>query len=179
MRITISGPPGSGKTTVAKVLANRLDYELISGGEIFREMAREMGMDLVEFSRYAEKNWEVDRRLDSRLVELAKNKENVVIDSRLSGWLMHLNRIPAYKVFVDASLDVRVSRIRNREGGDEERVKRATLIRENSEKRRYREIYGIDFDDLSIYDLVVNSDSLTPEEIVDMILEGIGYGTHS
>ncbi len=179
MRITISGPPGSGKTTVAKVLASRLGYELVSGGEIFREMAREMGMDLVEFSRYAEKNWEIDRRLDSRLVELARSKENVVIDSRLSGWLMHLNGIPAYKVFVDASLDVRVSRIRKREGGDEESVKRATLLRESSEKKRYLEIYGIDFDDLSIYDLVVNSDSLTPEEIVDMILEGIGYGAHS
>jgi len=53
-----------------------------------------------------------------------------------------------------------------------ERVK----IREESEKRRYREIYGINFEDLSIYDLVVDSNDLTPEEVVECIIEGIGYG---
>jgi len=174
MRITISGPPGSGKTTVAKMLSERLNYPLLTGGDIFRGMAREMGMDIVEFSKYAERNWNVDRKVDARIVEIARSMEDVIIDSRLSGWLMHLNGIPAFKVFINASPDIRVERIWKREGGNIEDVRRATLERERSEVKRYREIYGIDFDDLSIYDLVLDSGNMEPEEIVSKIVEAAG-----
>lgn len=174
MRITISGPPGSGKTTVAKILSKKLGYKLISGGDIFRDMAKEHNMDLVEFSKYAENNWDVDREIDRRLIELAKENDNIILDSRLSGWLAYLNRIPAFKVYVNASLPVRIERIWRREGGSFEKVKEETVYREESEKLRYKKIYNIDFDDLSIYDLIVDSDNLTPEEITKIIMEESG-----
>ena len=173
MRITISGPPGSGKTTVARLISENLGYPLISGGEIFRDMARKMDMDLIKFSKYAEKNQSVDIFIDSKIVELARKNENVVIDSRLSGWLMVRNGISAFKVFIDASPEVRADRILKRDDGRIEDVYRSMIQREESEKKRYLEIYGIDFDDRSIYDMVINSDNLSPDEIVEMIMEAI------
>ncbi len=178
MRFTLSGPPGSGKTTVARLLSSHLNYPLLTGGDIFRRMAQEMGMDLVEFSRYAEENWEIDRELDARIVEEARKKEDIVIDSRLSGWMLHIHKIPAFKVYIDASPEVRIRRIWEREGGDIDDVRRAVEERERSELKRYREIYGIDFRDKSIYDMVINSDELSPEEILRRILEGAGIEEH-
>ena len=60
MIIIISGPPGSGKTTVARILSKMLDFPLISSGDIFRSLSKEYGMDLEDFSLFAEKNPEID-----------------------------------------------------------------------------------------------------------------------
>ncbi len=173
MRITISGPPGSGKTTVAKILAERLKYPLISGGDIFRRMAEEMNMNLLEFGKYAEEHWEIDKKIDGKIVRESKNMENVVIDSRLSGWLMHLNNIPSLKVYINASQETRVKRLLQREDGSIEKIREEMLKREMSEKKRYLEIYRIDFSSLKIYDMVINSDNLTPEDIVARIMDVI------
>ncbi|NPA76114.1 MAG: AAA family ATPase [Euryarchaeota archaeon] len=173
MRFTISGPPGSGKTTVAKLLSSKLNYPLISGGMIFRQMAKEMGMDLVEFSRYAEEHPEVDYRIDEELVRRAKELDNVVVDSRLAGWMLYRNGVPAFKIYIDAPEHVRAERIQKRDGGEFQEVLNAMLARQESEIKRYIELYGVDYTDTSVYDLVLDSANMTPEEIVSKILEAL------
>ena len=64
MRITVSGLPGSGTTTVSKLLAEYYELELISSGEIFRRIAREKGMSLAEFGAMAEKDPSIDLAID-------------------------------------------------------------------------------------------------------------------
>ncbi|MFQ6072541.1 MAG: (d)CMP kinase, partial [Methanosarcinales archaeon] len=39
MIITISGKPGSGKSTVAKALSDYFLMDLVSSGEVFRQLA--------------------------------------------------------------------------------------------------------------------------------------------
>ena len=48
MRISISGPPGSGKTTICMLVANRLEYDFVVVGQIFRQMALERKVELEE-----------------------------------------------------------------------------------------------------------------------------------
>lgn len=125
--ITISGTPGSGKSTVAELLRDKLGLKYVYSGMIFREMAKKHKMSLEEFGKYCEKNSDVDKELDKRQVEILK-KGDVILEGRLSGWLAHLNNIPAFKVSIDADLETRAKRIVNREKGAVERKKRRYSI---------------------------------------------------
>ena len=162
--ITISGLIGSGKTTVAKALAEKLMLRHVQAGMVFREMAKERGMSLQEFSKLAEKDKSFDRLVDERQKELAK-QGNVVIDGRLSGWLIDAD----LKIWLKASLDERAKRVAKRENKDYETALKETRERERSELKRYKEIYGIDLNDLSPYDFVINTELWSAEVIVETI----------
>jgi len=161
--IAISGDHGAGKSTVAKELAKRLGLRHLSAGEIFRRMAEEKGMGLKEFSEYAEKHPEIDLEIDRRLGEV---KGEAVVDGRLAGWMV---KGADLRVLFTAPLEVRVRRIAEREGRDLQEVREETLAREESERKRFKELYGIDIDDLSIFDLVINTARLEVEEEVEIL----------
>ena len=130
MRITISGPPGSGKTTACNALSERLGYEAVVFGKIFRKMAAERGLTLVQFGDLAEKDPSIDQKIDSTIVETARGSEDIILESRLSAYMMARNGIPAFKIYLHASPEVRVSRIGVREGESVEAAQEATRLRE-------------------------------------------------
>ena len=171
MIITISGPAGSGKTTVGKLLAERLDYEFISTGMIFRQMAQERGVNLAEFGRIAENDHDIDKELDKRIVSLARENKTLVLEGRLAGHMLHLNGVKAFKVLVDAHILIRSERIAGREDKTPEQVRDEIKIRADCEWQRYHDIYGIDQNSLAVYDFVINSDDVTPEEVVAEIIK--------
>ena len=72
--ITVSGPHGSGKTTIAKALAQALGLRYISAGELFRKLAKERNMNIVEFTKYAANNPEIDYLIDNSIIEEAKKE---------------------------------------------------------------------------------------------------------
>jgi cytidylate kinase len=163
MLLTVSGPPGSGKSTTAAGLAESLGYEHVSGGDIFRELAAERGLSLAEFNARAEADPEIDRTLDRRLATVARDRDDVVLESRLAGWLAGDDA--DLRLWLTAPLDVRAARIADREGGPVDRVREETRRRERSEAGRYDEYYGIDIDDLSIYDLALNTARWDPDAV--------------
>ncbi|MFN3383363.1 MAG: (d)CMP kinase [Archaeoglobaceae archaeon] len=170
MKITISGPPGSGKTTVAKILSEKLGIKLISAGSVFRQLAMEKKMSLEEFSKFAEGNPEVDVMIDKMQREMAEKERDAIIEGRLSGWMV---KDANFRVYIFADAEVRYGRIAKREGKEINDVRRETKLREEIEKRRYQKFYGIDVDDWRIYDLIVNSTRISAEKIADIILKAV------
>ena len=165
--IAVSGPHGSGKSTAARQVAEILGYKYVAAGELFREMAQKEGLSLEEYSRSAEKNDDIDRYIDDKTLEIAKAGGNLVIDAQLGGWV--LKDLADLLVYITAPLDLRIKRIAQRENKDYEFIKKETLYRENSEKQRYQKLYKIDISDLSIYDVVINSQKFNATDCVRII----------
>ena len=171
MLITVSGPAGSGKSTLAASLAAELGVEHVSGGDVFREVASERGLTPLELNRLAESNDSIDRDLDRRLRGIARDRDALVLESRLAGWMAgdHAD----LRLWLDAPLPVRAERIADREDKSVERAREETEARAESEALRYREYYGIDIDDLTIYDLVVNTARWPPTGVRNLVLAAV------
>ena len=106
MLITISGVPGSGKTTVARQLAGRLGLPHVYAGDLYREEARRRGLSLAEFNELCERDHSVDRALDAAMAERAKQGD-VVLEGRLAGYLAADNQLDALKVWLEHGINLR------------------------------------------------------------------------
>jgi len=155
MRITVSGLPGSGTTSLSRYLAERHNFTMISAGEVFRQCAREHNMELAEFGRLAEQDPAFDKMIDARQKEIAEERDNIIVEGRLSGWMVEKADL---KIWLFAPIDCRLERIVFRDQiRDLETAKKITLEREHCEAVRYRQYYDIEIADLSIYHLILNS----------------------
>jgi len=170
MRIAISGPPGSGKTTVCTLVAKTMDCESLLVGQIFRQMALERKVSLDTFGRLAEEDETIDRDLDKRMVTIAGSKKDIVLEGRLTGALLKARNISVFSVYVDASEEIRAKRIAGREQKPVDLVTKEMRKRERSERKRYLAYYGIDMSNRSIYDLWIDSGNKTAEEIASIVV---------
>lgn len=171
MIITISGPPGSGKSTLSRLLSVKLGMELISAGDIFRKQAEKHCMSLEEFGLLAKSDGNIDRKLDEEQKKLAREKDNIILEGRLSGFIVDAN----LKVWLKAPLQIRAERIALREGKPVAKAMEETSEREDCERERYLRYYDIDIKDLSVYDLVIDSSKWSPEEISEIVVKAVGF----
>ncbi len=152
MIITISGPPGSGTSTLAKGLSEALGLRWINSGDLFRKIAADRGLTLKELGRLAELGPEIDYMIDNAQRSLAK-KGSGIFEGRLAGHMLDAD----LKIMLKTSLNVRASRIAKRENKTLEEALSEARSREECEARRYKMYYNIDINDLSIYDLVIDT----------------------
>lgn len=173
MKITISSLPGAGSSTIARLLAKELNLGRIDAGEIWDEMAKKRALNVLQLNLLGEKDKSIDLELDKKILEYAKKSQDLILEGRLCGWLCYQNKISAFKIWLKCPLETRAQRIALREKTDFNKILKETKVREQSEAKRYKTYYNIDINNLSIYDLVIDSSSKTPDEIVRFIIDKI------
>ena len=175
LKVTISGPPGSGTSTLVAKIADSRGWESMNGGDVFREEARSRGLSVEELSAEAKEDTDVDRNLDELLQKRMSSPESPeIVESRLSGWWAHKNDLECLRVWVSVSDKERARRIQKREGGELSDCLRRSQQRQEDDMARYSSLYGIDLDDMSPYHLVIDADSKDESEVfneVDAILD--------
>lgn len=174
--ITIAGRPGSGKSSTAKTVAAKLGYRHFSSGELFRELAKKRGVDVLQANLKAEGNYEIDHLVDGRLKQMNNSEDNIVIDSR-TAWHWMPN---SFKVFLDLELETAAQRIIKKledrkevnENIPKSAVEYAKTLKKRlaSENRRYETLYNIDPGKLTNYDLVIDTGKNDLTEVVETIL---------
>ncbi len=162
---------GSGKSTAAKRLAERYGLRYCSGGDALKALASEMGYDAdkqgwwesqegIEFLKRRTENPEFDRKVDMKLLDWAE-KGDVVLDSRTMPWLLE----GGFKIWLEASEEVRTSRIAKRDRLTFEEALRYLREKESRTKEIYKRLYGFDLgDDLSPFDLILDVNLLEKDE---------------
>lgn len=164
VRVAISGKSGCGNTTVSTLLAEKLGVKLIN--YTFRQLAAEKGLTLAQVIENARTDDSYDIFVDNHQVELAR-AEPCVLGSRLAIWML---KEADLKVYLFASDETRAKRILDREGGDLQKIKDFTAMRDSEDTRRYKKIYNIDNNDYSFSDLIIDTAKFNPEQIVELII---------
>lgn len=165
IRVAISGKSGCGNTTVSTLLSKKLGVKLIN--YTFRQLATEKNMTLAQVIEAAKNDDSYDKYVDKHQVELAL-AEPCVLGSRLAIWML---KEADLKVYLYASDETRARRVYNREGGDLQAIKDFTAMRDREDTGRYKVFYGIDNNDYSFVDIIIDVNDKTPEEIVNIILD--------
>jgi cytidylate kinase len=175
--ITISGLPGSGKSSTGKLLAKKLGYSHFSTGDMMRRLGSERGLDITSTNLQNESDRTLDDLVDGELERLNKEGDKLVIDSRMA-W----HFIPkSFSVYLHLDRSIAADRVLA-DKGDASRQASEVIssnkqeyidnleIRLASEARRYLKFYGVNPYDESNYDLVINTEHHTLEDVVDLIL---------
>ncbi|HSB46528.1 MAG TPA: cytidylate kinase family protein [Candidatus Bilamarchaeum sp.] len=160
MIIAIAGLSGSGKNTLGELLAKELGYRLVC--PTFKDLAAREGVSLMEFQKKAERDHDIDRKFDEVLREQAKG--DCVVTTWLGPWILEAD----VRIKVFAPLEVRAGRLGKRDGIKDAR--KHITERDESNRKRYLKVYGIDIYDDSRFDALLNSGIYKPEELLKIAL---------
>jgi len=171
--LCISGEIGSGKTTIAKILAQNLDFDFLSTGELYRTIANKLDKTVLELNQIAEKDDLIDTRINDELVKLNSSSKRCVVDSRLA-WFFIPKSLKIYLTVAPLTAAKRVHLDKNRKNEKimmslEDQVK-VIEDRRRLEINRFKKKFGIDCADLNNYDIVIDTTYLDATETFQKII---------
>ncbi|MGI8824876.1 MAG: (d)CMP kinase [Chloroflexota bacterium] len=165
MRVLLSGLSGTGSSTAARRIAADLGLDYVYGGQIFRNLAMERGVTLEELAESLEQNQDLEREIDNRLIREG-SRDDVLIESRTVGWIFPRD-VRAIRIWLTCDLEERLRRVEDRE--HHPRSAENLLRREASDNRRYRTLYGIESHDFSPFHMVLDTTTLSVDQVVERI----------
>lgn len=169
MNISFAGLHGTGKSTIAQKIADHFKFQFYSTGMAFRALATKYDMNLEDFSRYVELHPEIDNELDEKILKLAQTDTNYIFEGQLPTYM--LGEYRDFAVLLTCNDDVRLSRMAVRDGQSLEDQRQETLVREESERQRFIELYQVDVLDprtiLNTFDLIIDTTHLSIEAVFD------------
>jgi len=158
----ICGLTGTGKSTIAKAIAEAMNYEYLPSSVLFREFA---GIDKKTAGFWTHKEGQefieerlksdIDEQFDKYLLDLIDKKDNFVIDSWTMPWLY---KEPCLKIYLKCPFSVRINRVMLRDKLNEEDAKNAVKKKDQDTRKIYLQKYFFDiFKDIEDFDLVLNT----------------------
>lgn len=170
--ITLAGDLASGKGTVSSLLSQDLKYEIYKNGDYVRKLAKEKGVSVTSYNEYLKDHPEIDKEIEQSAAKYAETHQNLIVDARL-GWYA----IPdSFKVYMKVDIDVAAQRAfgdNNRKETESfstvEEHKQDIMRRYKLENERFFKLYGVRKDDMSNYDLVIDTTDITPEQAKEII----------
>ena len=170
--IALSGDLAAGKGAVSEILIRDLNYDIYRNGTYARKLAADMGLNITSFNEYLAGHPEIDMQIEKSAAEYAKEHDNFIIDARL-GWYA----VPeSFKVYLRVDIDEAAKRAfedkkrKNTECFNTvEEQKQDMIKRFNLENERYWKLYQVHKEDMSNYDLVIDTTNITPEEAAEII----------
>ena len=170
--VCISGMAGTGKSTLAKKLAEKYGLRYYSGGDALKALAAEEGYDSssrgwwespegLGFLAKREENLEFDKAVDDKLLEYAQ-QGCVLLDSWTMPWLLKTG----FKIWLIASVEKRAERIAERDNLSAEEALQVLKEKEARTKSIYKKLYGFTLgEDLEPFNFVLDTDNLNAGEV--------------
>lgn len=175
LRIAISSQSGCGNTTATDTVGATLELQVVN--YTFRDLGNDLGITFDEIHSRADGTKIFDYLTD--LVQIrASLQPRVVVGSRLAAWLVAAD----LRVWLHASLEERAKRIYRRESGkypNYEAVLYSTLKRDEQNRKRYLQLYGIDINDRSDFDIIINTEKLTAEQVSSLIVAAAQWASQN
>ncbi|NIM47086.1 MAG: AAA family ATPase [Candidatus Aenigmarchaeota archaeon] len=176
--ITVSGGICTGKTYVTTELAKKYGLGYYSVGSEIRRIANQKKMTIEDFVTHLHENHKEALLIDlnasySALEKMAKGGEKetgLVTDGQLAGWygvfLKSMKRENVFNFNLQCDEETRKERLLSRDSKLENF--NSMTVRNHLDEMRWKNL-GIDINDISIYDLVLNTACLTKKEVIDSI----------
>ena len=172
--VTISGHPGSGTSTLVKLLKESKDWTSINGGEIFREIAKKKEMTLKDFGKLCKQNPTIDRLLDDELIKrICEDSGPDIVESRLAGHWAKSKNIDCHRIWLNVNKEERAKRVSKREGTEWKEQLLKNRDRETVDAKRFWDFYKIDIEDMNPYSIIIDSTNMTADEALGYVLSRI------
>jgi len=174
--ICISGLAGTGKSTLAKKLAQKYKLKYFSGGDALKDLAKQQGYDIssqgwwessvgINFLRDRASDAKFDKVVDDKMLAYAEQGD-VLLDSWTMPWLLK----GGFKIWLEASFDRRAARVAERDKMTLDEAIKMLQEKETRTKAIYKQLYGFVLgEDMAPFDFILDTDNLKADEVFSVL----------